>query len=87
VVLFSVPEISVAPLPEAPPVNPVPDGADQLYVVPEGTIPLVPSTGVTVNPFPLHVVAVIAFTDGVGFNVTVTVKALPVQLPETGVTV
>jgi len=48
---------------------------------------LVPSTGVTENPVPLHVVAVIAFMDGVGSNVTVTVKVPPWQLPESGVTV
>jgi hypothetical protein len=48
---------------------------------------LVPLAGVTVNPVLLHVVAVIAVIDGVGFNVTVTVKVPPVQLPESGVTV
>ena len=42
-------------------------------------IPLVPSTGVTVNGIPLHEVAVIAVTEGAGFMVTVTVKVGPVQ--------
>jgi hypothetical protein len=53
----------------------------------DGTIPSVPSTGVTVNPVLLHTVVVIAFIDGVGFNVTVKVKLFPWQLPESGVTV
>jgi hypothetical protein len=88
--LFSVPEIFEAPLPVPPPVNPVPDGADQLYVVPDGTTPLVPLAGVTVNPVPPHVVVVIAFMDGIGFTVTVTVNVDPTQepaSPEVGVTV
>jgi hypothetical protein len=90
VVLDSVPEIFVAPLPEAPPENPVPDGADQLYVVLDGTIPSVPLTGVTVNADLLHTVVVIAFMDGIGFTVTVTVNVAPTQepaSPEVGVTV
>jgi hypothetical protein len=53
----------------------------------DGTIPSVPLTGVTVNPVSLHTVVVIAFIDGVGFNVTVKVKSFPWQLPESGVTV
>jgi hypothetical protein len=48
---------------------------------------LVPLIGVTENPVPLHVEVVIAFIEGVGFNVTVTVKVPPVQVPEIGVTV
>ena len=55
--------------------------------MPEGTIPLVPLTGVTVNKTPLHSVVVMAEIPGVGFNVTVTVKVLPVQLPAVGVIV
>jgi hypothetical protein len=46
----------------------------------------VPSVGVTTNATPLHVTVVIAFTSGVGFNVTITVNAAPVQLPDNGVT-
>jgi hypothetical protein len=48
---------------------------------------LVPLAGVTVNPVPPQVVVVIADIDGFGFNVTVTVKVPPVQLPDFGVTV
>ena len=71
----------------APPVTlPVNVGAFQLYLVNNGTIPFVPSVGVTTNGTPLHVTVVIAFTSGVGFNVTITVNAAPVQLPDNGVT-
>jgi hypothetical protein len=62
----------------APPVTlPVNVGAFQLYLVNNGTIPFVPSVGVTTNATPLHVTVVIAVTSGVGFNVTVTVKFVP----------
>ena len=71
-----------APAPAAPPENPAPAGADQLYVVPVGTIPLVTSTGVTVNPVPPHTVAVMAVTAGTGLTVTVNVKLDPAQLPK-----
>ena len=76
-----------APLPVAPPEKPVPEGAAQLKVVPDGTIPFVPLTGITVKPTPLHTVEVIAVIAGVGLIVTVTVKVAPAQLPEVGVTV
>jgi hypothetical protein len=79
-------------LPAAPPVTPpVTTGAAQLYVVPAGTTPLVPSTGVTLKPDSLHAVAVIGVIVGLGLTVTVTVKSAPTQLPSTtdevGVTV
>ena len=62
-----------APLPNVPPViPPVTNGADQLYVVPVGTTPLVPSAGVTVNPIPLQIVVVIAVIAGIGFTRRVT---------------
>jgi hypothetical protein len=44
--------------------------------MPEGTIS-VPLAGITVKAVPLHVVAVLAAIAGVGFTVTVTVKAVP----------
>jgi hypothetical protein len=60
----------------APPVNPpVTPGAAQLYVVPAGTVPLVMSTGVTVNPTVLHVVLVMFVIAGVGLTVTGKVRA------------
>jgi hypothetical protein len=56
---ISVPEMEDCPLPAAPPVNPpVTVGADQLYVIPSGTI--VPGglfAGVTVNVPPLQMIA------------------------------
>ncbi len=61
--MTSVPEI-LAPLPAAPPVNPAPVGANHVYVVPAGTTPLVPFTGVTLKALPLHVATVILVTAG-----------------------
>src|SRR5664280_386687 len=91
VVLVSVPLMFAAPAPAAPPVNPAPAGAAQLYSVPAGTIPLVTSTGATVKPVALHTVADIFPMAGLGFTVTVTVNVAPTQLPsatdEVGVTV
>ena len=62
-------------------------GALQVYCVPVGTVPLVPLAGVTLKAAPLHVLTVISLTAGFGFTVTVTVKVLPVHVPEVGVTV
>ena len=82
-----MPEILLIPVPPTPPViPPVTEGADQVYVVPAGKIPLTPLVGVTVNAIAVAVVAVIAFTSASGFNVTVTEKEAPVQVPDTGVT-
>ena len=55
--LVNVPVIDVADEPDAVPVIPVTDGADQAYVVPDGTIS-VPFVGVTVNEPPEQTVAV-----------------------------
>ena len=44
-------------------------------------------TGVMLNALPLQAEPVIAVMDEFGFTVTVTTKLLPVQLPDTGVTV
>ena len=66
---------------------PVTPGLLQLYKVPFGITPFKPSTGVTVNDTPLQDIAVIAVTAGVGFTLTVTVKAAPTpQLRDVGVT-
>jgi hypothetical protein len=74
-----------------PPVKlPVTVGALQAYVVPVGTISPPPLLGVTVNPLPLQILAVLFATDGVGLTVTVIVKLVPTQLPASplvGVTV
>ena len=66
---------------------PVTTGMSQVYVVPAGTIPLLTLNGVAVNDPPLHIVEVMSVIEGRGFTVTVTVKLVPVQLPERGVTV
>ena len=89
VVVFVRVPVTLLPLPARPPViPPVTDGADQLYVVPEGTIPLVPSVGETLNAVPVQEAAAIAVIAGFGFTVTVTVKVEPEQLPgAVGVTV
>ena len=51
-----IPVIEVWFVPAAPPVNPVPVGTNQLYVVPVGTIVVgAASTGVTVNEAPLQI--------------------------------
>ena len=87
VVLIKLPLILAALVADNPPVKPVPVGTDQLYVVPDGTVPFIPFTGATVKPAPLQVVAVIGVITATGFTVTVTVNGAPVQLPEVGVTV
>ncbi len=69
-----------------PVIPPVTVGASQLYNVPAGTIPFVPSVGLTVNATPLQLTVVIAVTTAVGLTVTVTVNVAPVQLPDKGVT-
>ena len=79
----------VAPATVIPPViPPVTLGADQLYKVPDGTIPFVEFTGVTLKNTPLQLTAVIAVITAVGFKVTVTVNVEPVpQLTLVGVTI
>jgi len=85
--LTSVPLMFTAPLPAAPPVNP-PDteGADHEYVVPAGTVPSVPSSGVVVNVPPLQITAARLEIVAFGLTVMVTLNGVPVQLPDTGVT-
>jgi hypothetical protein len=54
-VFVNVPLI-LEPLPAAPPViPPVTVGAVQVYVVPDGTVPLIPFVGVTVNGIPVQI--------------------------------
>ena len=78
----------VAPATVIPPViPPVTLGADQLYKVPDGTIPFVEFTGVTLKNTPSQLTAVIAVITAVGFKVTVTVNVEPVQDPDIGVTI
>ena len=49
-------------------------------------MPFVILLGVTVNVVPLHIVALIGVTSGVGFTYTVTVNIAPTQLPDFGIT-
>src|SRR5512133_2945459 len=77
----------VVAVPAAPPVKPAPAGTGQVYVVPAGTTPSVPSAGVRLNEPPLQIVAVSGLIAGAGLMVTVTVNVLPVQVPVCGVTV
>ncbi len=80
------PEI-LEPLPAAPPVMPpLTKGAGQLYVVPVGTMPLVPFTGFEVKAIPVQVVVVMVVIVGVGFTSTVNEKVVPMQVNEVGVT-
>lgn len=44
------------------------------------------SAGATANAFELQITSVCAVTNGFGLTVTVTLKAVPEQLPEVGVT-
>ena len=88
-VLANVPLMIDTPLAPDPPVRlPLIDGADHVYVVPAGKIPLVILVGVTVNVTPLQVIVLIAVIAGVGLMVTVTVNAAPIpQLGTLGKTV
>ena len=83
---MSVPVILAAFVAVAPPVKPVPVGNDQLYSVPEGTIPFVTFVGDTVNNVPLQLIFVNALMVAIGLIVTVRVNAEPEQVPDTGVT-
>ena len=84
----SVPTILVTPLTcEVPPVKPLPVGAAQVYVVPAGTMPLLPFTGLTVNGELLNTVDVIALITATGLTVMIALNVLPVQVPDVGVIV
>ena len=83
-----MPVILVANEPSAPPLNPFTTGADQEYLVPAGTIPLVPFTGLTVNNIPPQTVVVISVITAIGLTVTVTVNVGPLpQAAVLGVTI
>ena len=86
VVLVSVWLIADCDVPFASPVIFALSTNVQEYVVFEGTIS-VPFEGVTVNPVPLQVFAVVLAIVGIGFTVTVTVNGVPEQEPAVGVTV
>ena len=64
-------------------------GVNHVYVVPEGTIPSVTSTGFTLNASPLQITGACELIEGVGFIGIVTVNGLPGHPPkiDVGVTV
>ena len=72
-----MPEILLAFDPAAPPENPVPVGADQLYVVPESKTS--PPPGVTEKLELAHTVAVLSAIVDFGLTVTVTENTPLVQ--------
>jgi hypothetical protein len=79
----------LAAVPACVPVMPVTVGADHVYVVPNGTIfPLFvwSSAGVTVASPPEQITGDTAAIDGFGLTVNATLNAVPVQLPDDGVT-
>jgi hypothetical protein len=57
-------------------------GTSHLYTTSCGTIPFVPSVGVTVNVVPLQITVLIGLTSGVGGTVTVKVNGKPSQPTE-----
>ena len=85
VVLSKVPFTLVWLTAPAIPVRPVADGADQLYNVPVGTIPLVTFDGVTVKLTPSQAVAVMPLINATGLTVTVSENTAPAQPPVTEV--
>ena len=86
--LVSVPLMFAAAIPANPPViPPVTVGADHVYVVVPGTIPLTPFVGAAVKLPALHIVEIILVIAGFGSTVTITVNVVPVQPPDFGVTV
>ena len=73
---INVPPIDVSEDPAAVPVIPDTDGADQVYVVPVGTIS-VPFVGLTLNATLEQIVCVLLVITGVGLTTTETVNGVP----------
>ena len=86
VLLVNVPEIADSFVPDWAPVIPVTIGADQEYVVPDGTRS-VPFVGVMENDPPEHIVRDLFCTTGFGLTVIVNVVEGPGQAFAVGVTV
>ena len=85
--LLRFPVIEEALVTLNPPNNPpVTEGANQLYVVPAGTIPFRPFVGVILNVTPSQLIAVIFVMVGTGLSETTKVKLVPTQDPDCGVT-
>jgi hypothetical protein len=75
--------------PPALPPEIVPDkfGDNQVYEVPAGTIPLVTFTAEKLKLAPLQVTRENAVTATTGLTRTVTENGIPVQSPDSGVTI
>ena len=58
----------VEPIPDDPPLKPVPEGKVHVYIVPFGTNPSAPFIGDIVKFTPLHEEKFILFMSGVGFT-------------------
>jgi hypothetical protein len=58
----------------------------QVYRVPDGIVPFVEFTGVTLKANPEQTDALIGVMTGTGLTETVIVNKLPVQVPDVGVT-
>ena len=56
-------------------------GISHPKVVPNGIMPFVPSVGVILKGYPLHIVVLISLTYPPGFTNTVNVNAAPSQDP------
>ena len=80
--------ILVALVAVAPPEKPEPVGSAQANFVPPGTIPFIPSVGVTVKVNHAQIVVLIGLIAATGFTVTVSVKLAPLlQAVVLGVTI
>jgi hypothetical protein len=74
----NVPDIDTAFVADNKPLRFATTGADQLYLVSSGTIPLVTFVGDTSNVLPEHITRLIGLViDGVGFTYTVAENAAP----------
>jgi hypothetical protein len=73
-------DVALAKLPAPPVMPPVTTGADQLYIVPAGTISPPPLLGVTVNEALLQAFTARLAINGLGLTVTVTVNVEPLQV-------
>ena len=88
VVLLKVPDIKAVLVALMPPVTPpVTVGTAQLNSVPAGILPLMILAGVRLKEVPVQITAVIALITAVGLTVTVTVNGVPLQIPDSGVTI
>ena len=78
--LVKLPVILLKEVPEAKPeIFGTALGADQVYKVPNGTIPFIPSVGVALKVVPVQATAVIELITADGFTVITTLNTAPEQ--------